>query len=211
MSKTGFISRTKVIKGADWKPIGLNFSIEAKAVDRALEQQGIDIIEEVLAACRQEALAQAEQNFIQLAKQKATFVATYSQGSIDRDVTFVGELHSVLGELILGAARPTDNIAIVSPTALTILQSAADRNFVRDNTNVYRAPDNTKYVGTIGNLNIYVNQYACDSEPVLIGYVSENEEEREVALLHNHVLGVKENAGEGWLAIGIDTSTLTFF
>jgi hypothetical protein len=59
----------------------------------------------------------------------------------------------------------------VSPTALTILQSATTSAFARTTEGVFEAPTNTKFVGTLNNaMRVYVNQYAADNASVLVGY-----------------------------------------
>ena len=67
--------------------------------------------------------------------------------------------------------RGSGNWVVVSPTALTILQSATSSAFARTTEGVFEAPTNTKFVGTLNNqLKVYVDAYAPDSAPVLIGY-----------------------------------------
>jgi hypothetical protein len=93
--------------------------------------------------------------------------------------TFVGDVHAALAILVnrqanLIAARTrrgSGNWCVVSPTALTILQSATTSAFARTTEGVFEAPTNTKFVGTLNNaMRVYVNQYAADNTPVLIGY-----------------------------------------
>lgn len=205
-----FISTTKQIKGANWKSKVLNFELSADKIQETEERTSINILDEILCALKQEIYTEIELGYLNTIKEKSTLVNTYDQSKVGFTATFVGEEHVVLGQMIADAARPTDNTVIVSPTALTILQSAFDGRFVRTATGCFDAPTNTKLVGKIGHLNVYVNQYACDSEPVLIGYIAENEEDREVAFIYNYAYGEKPNAGEGWLAVGIDTSSLRF-
>jgi hypothetical protein len=59
----------------------------------------------------------------------------------------------------------------MSPAALTVLQSATTSAFARTTEGTFEAPTNTKMVGTLnGAMRIYVNSYASDSAPVLVGY-----------------------------------------
>jgi hypothetical protein len=59
----------------------------------------------------------------------------------------------------------------MSPTALTILQSATTSAFARTTEGTFDAPTNTKFVGTLnGSMRVYVNSYASDSANVLVGY-----------------------------------------
>jgi hypothetical protein len=93
--------------------------------------------------------------------------------------TYVGDEMAALAVMInqqanLIAARTrrgAANWAVVSPTALTILQSATTSSFARTTEGTFEAPTNTKFVGTLNStMRVYVNQYASDGEAVLIGY-----------------------------------------
>jgi hypothetical protein len=88
--------------------------------------------------------------------------------------TFVGDVHAALAIQVNRAAnliasrtrRGAGNWAVVSPTALTILQSATTSGFARTTEGVFEAPTNTKYVGTLnGTIKVYVNAYAADTDP----------------------------------------------
>jgi hypothetical protein len=64
---------------------------------------------------------------------------------------------------------------VVSPTALTILQSATTSAFARTTEGTFEAPTNTKFVGTLNNaMKVYVNSYAT-ADTVLIGYKGTSE------------------------------------
>ena len=66
--------------------------------------------------------------------------------------------------------------AVVSPTALTILQSATTSSFARTTEGTFEAPTNTKLAGTLNNaMKIYVDQFASDSTAVLLGYKGSSE------------------------------------
>ena len=72
--------------------------------------------------------------------------------------------------------RGAGNWAVVSPFALTILQSATTSAFARTTEGTFEAPTNTKMVGTLNNaMKVYVNTYAADDAPVLIGYKGSSE------------------------------------
>jgi hypothetical protein len=72
--------------------------------------------------------------------------------------------------------RSAANWAVVSPTALTILQSATTSSFARTTEGQFEAPTNTKLAGVLNNtMKIYVDQYAADSEAVLLGYKGSTE------------------------------------
>ena len=54
--------------------------------------------------------------------------------------------------------------------------SATTSAFARTTEGTFEAPTNTKYVGTLNNsLRVYVNQYATDNTPVLLGYKGQGE------------------------------------
>ena len=60
---------------------------------------------------------------------------------------------------------------IVSPTTLTILQASTTSAFARTIEGVFKAPTNITFVGILNKTTkVYVNPYAADSSPVLIGY-----------------------------------------
>jgi hypothetical protein len=64
---------------------------------------------------------------------------------------------------------------VVSPTTLTLLQSATTSAFARTTEGTFEAPTNTKFVGTLnGAMRVYVNGYATNDN-VLIGYKGSSE------------------------------------
>ena len=72
--------------------------------------------------------------------------------------------------------RGAGNYAVVSPFALTILQSATTSAFARTTEGTFEAPTNTKFVGTLnGAMKIYVNSYDTDDKAILIGYKGSSE------------------------------------
>jgi hypothetical protein len=65
---------------------------------------------------------------------------------------------------------------VVSPQALTILQSATTSAFARTTEGTFEAPTNTKFVGTLnGAMRVFVNSYAADTANVLVGYKGTSE------------------------------------
>jgi hypothetical protein len=151
-----------------------------EAAQDAQAQQGIDIEAEIMAALAQEITAEIDQEILQsLRALPGTPTAMYDQGNVSGTATFVGDEHAALAVLInrqanLIAARTrrgAGNWVVVSPTALTILQSATTSAFARTTEGVFEAPTNTKFVGTLNNsMRVYVDQYASDNTPVLVGY-----------------------------------------
>ena len=146
----------------------------------AQSQQGIDIEAEVMAALAQEITAEIDQEILfSLRRLPGAPQVTYNQSKVSGTATFVGDEHAALAVLINKQAnniaartrRGAGNWVVVSPTALTILQSATTSAFARTTEGTFEAPTNTKFVGTLNNsMRVYVDQYANDGTPVLIGY-----------------------------------------
>jgi hypothetical protein len=146
----------------------------------AQAQQGIDVEAEIMAALAQEITAEIDQEIIgSLISLAGTEVQTYDQANVSGTATFVGDEHAALAIQINRVAnliaqrtrRGAGNYAVVSPFALTILQSATTSAFARTTEGTFEAPTNTKFVGTLNNsLKVYVNTYATDDKPILIGY-----------------------------------------
>lgn len=156
-----------------------------EAQQDAQAQQGIDIEAEIMAALAQEITAEIDQEILNsLRLLPGAPTAIYDQGAVSGTATFVGDEHAALSVLINRQAnliaqrtrRGAANWIVVSPTALTILQSATTSAFARTTEGVFEAPTNTKYVGTLNNsLRVYVDQYAQDDTPVLVGYKGQGE------------------------------------
>jgi hypothetical protein len=146
----------------------------------AQAQQGLDIEAEIMAALAQEITAEIDQEILSfLVALPGAATTTFDMLNVTGTPTFVGDVHAALAILInrqanLIAARTrrgAGNWCVVSPTALTILQSATTSAFARTTEGVFEAPTNTKFVGTLNNaMRVYVNQYAADATPVLVGY-----------------------------------------
>lgn len=154
-----------------------------EAAQDAQAQQGIDIEEEIMAALAQEITAEIDQEILYhlraLAATNGAGVQTFSQAAVTGTPTFIGDVHAALAIQVNRAAnliasrtrRGAGNWAVVSPTALTILQSATTSGFARTTEGVFEAPTNTKYVGTLnGVIKVYVDAYAADNTPIVIGY-----------------------------------------
>lgn len=151
-----------------------------EAAQDAQAQQGIDIEAEIMAALAQEITAEIDQEILSmLLALPGTPTSTFAMSNVTGTPTFVGDVHAALAILInrqsnLIASRTrrgAGNWCVVSPTALTILQSATTSAFARTTEGVFEAPTNTKYVGTLNNaMRVYVNQYAGDGTSVLVGY-----------------------------------------
>jgi len=141
---------------------------------------GIDVEAEIMAALAQEITAEIDQEVLgSLLTLAGTAAQTYNQAAVSGTATFVGDEHAALAVQINRVSnliaqrtrRGAGNWAVVSPFALTILQSATTSAFARTTEGTFEAPTNTKMVGTLNNaMKVYVNTYAADDAAVLIGY-----------------------------------------
>ena len=155
-----------------------------EAAQDAQAQQGIDIEAEVMAALAQEITAEIDQEVItSLSTLAGTAALTYDQGAVSGTATFVGDEHAALAVQINRVAnliaqrtrRGAGNWAVVSPTVLTLLQSATTSAFARTTEGTFEAPTNTKFVGTLNSaMKVYVNGYAT-SDDVIVGYKGSSE------------------------------------
>jgi len=180
---------TQVLEGTAGKRLNIQIlkeTVEAKsrklsarwtfeAAQDAQAQQGIDIEAEIMAALAQEITAEIDQEILNSLRTLAGITLTYDQGAVSGTATFVGDEHAALAVLINRGAnliaartrRGAGNWVVVSPTALTILQSATTSAFARTTEGTFEAPTNTKFVGVLNNsVRVYVDQYAADNTPV---------------------------------------------
>ena len=156
-----------------------------EAAQDAQAQQGIDIEAEIMAALAQEITAEIDQEVLASLRTLAgTATQTYDQAAVSGTATFVGDEHAALAVQINRVAnliaqrtrRGAGNFAVVSPFALTILQSATTSAFARTTEGTFEAPTNTKFVGTLNSaMKVYVDSYATDGTAVLIGYKGSSE------------------------------------
>jgi hypothetical protein len=156
-----------------------------EAAQDAQAQQGIDIEAEIMAALAQEITAEIDQEVLASLKSLAGSQNTeaYNQAAVSGTATFVGDEHAALAVQINRVAnriaqrtrRGAGNWAVVSPTMLTVLQSATTSAFARTTEGTFEAPTNTKFVGTLnGAMKIYVNTYTSD-DTIIIGYKGSSE------------------------------------
>ena len=160
-----------------------------EAAQDAQAMHGLDVEAEVMAALAQEITAEIDQEVIgSLQALAGTAVSTFDQvggaANFTGTPTYVGDQHAVLAIQINQAAnliaqrtrRGAGNFVVVSPTALTVLQSATTSAFARTTEGTFEAPTNTKFVGTLNSsMRVYVNAYADTTSPVLVGYKGTNE------------------------------------
>ena len=156
-----------------------------EAAQDAQSMHGLDVEAEIMQALAQEITAEIDQEVLTSLRALAgTATDTYDQGQATGQATFVGDQHAALAILINRAAnliaartrRGAGNYVVVSPTVLTVLQSATTSAFARTTEGPFEAPTNTKFVGTLNNtMRVFVDQYANDSTPVLVGYKGDGE------------------------------------
>ena len=198
-SATAAASSTASLEGQAGKRMSIQIlkqTVEAKtrklsarwtfeSAQDAQAQQGIDVEAEIMAALAQEITAEIDQEIIaSLISLAGTPTQTYDQANVSGTATFVGDEHAALAIQINRVSnliaqrtrRGAGNYAVVSPFALTILQSATTSAFARTTEGTFEAPTNTKFVGTLNNaLKVYVNSYANDATSILVGYKGASE------------------------------------
>ena len=198
-SAAGTGESTSALEGAAGKKMNIQIlkeTVEAKsrklsarwtfeAAQDAQAIHGVDVEAEIMAALAQEITAEIDQEVIgSLINLAGTAFGTYDQSAVSGTANFVGDQHAALAVLVNRAAndiasrtrRGAGNYIVVSPTALTILQSATTSAFARTTEGTFEAPTNTKFVGTLNSsVRVYVNHYAGDAAPVLVGYKGANE------------------------------------
>ena len=158
-----------------------------EAAQDANSMHGLDVEAEIMQALAQEITAEIDQEVIgSLRSLAGTATDTFDQTAIaaKHTTTFVGDTHAALAVQINRAAnliaartrRGAGNYVVISPTMLTVLQSATTSAFARTTEGPFEAPTNTKFVGTLNNtMRVFVDQYAADDAPVLVGYKGDGE------------------------------------
>jgi hypothetical protein len=197
-SSNGYPSTTATLEGVPGNRINVQILkqvVEAKtrklsarwtfeAAQDAQAMHGLDVEAEIMAALAQEITVEIDQEILGSLRTLAATEFTFNQATVSGTATFVGDEHAALAVLINRAAnliaqrtrRGAANWAVVSPAALTVLQSATTSAFARTTEGTFEAPTNTKFVGTLnGAMRIYVDSYASDTTPVLVGYKGSSE------------------------------------
>ena len=191
-------SATASLEGSGGKKLNVQIlkqTVEAKsrklqarwtfeAAQDAQAQQGIDVEAEIMAALAQEITAEIDQEILGSLRSLAATEEAYNQAAVSGTATFVGDEHAALAVLINRVAnkiaqrtrRGAGNWAVVSPQALTVLQSATTSAFARTTEGSFEAPTNQKFVGTLNSaMKIYVDTYQADNGAVLVGYKGSSE------------------------------------
>ena len=197
-SATGRADSTATLEGVPGRRLNIQIlkqTVEARtrklsarwtfeSAQDAQAMHGLDIEAEIMAALAQEITVEIDQEILGSLYALASTEYTYDQSAVSGTATFVGDEHAALAVLINRTAnliaqrtrRGAGNWCIVSPAALTVLQSATTSAFARTTEGTFEAPTNTKFVGTLnGAMRVYVNSYANDSTPVLVGYKGSSE------------------------------------
>jgi Major capsid protein Gp23 len=197
-TSTGRATSTAALEGVPGKRINVQIlkqTVEAKtrklsarwtfeAAQDAQSMHGLDVEAEIMAALAQEITVEIDQEILGSLRSLAAQDFSFNQATVSGTATFVGDEHAALAVLVNRAAnliaqrtrRGAGNWAVVSPAALTVLQSATTSAFARTTEGTFEAPTNTKFVGTLnGAMRVYVDSYANDSQAVLVGYKGTSE------------------------------------
>jgi len=195
---TGLAASTSSLEGTPGNRINVQILkqvVEAKtrklsarwtfeAAQDAQSMHGLDVEAEIMAALAQEITVEIDQEILNSLLALAPNTYNYNQATVSGTATFVGDEHAALAVLINRSAnliaqrtrRGAGNWAVVSPEALTVLQSATTSAFARSTEGTFEAPTNNKFVGTLNNaMKIYVNSYAATGTSVLLGYKGASE------------------------------------
>jgi len=197
-ASTGKAAATAALEGVGGSKLNVQIlkqTVEAKtrklsarwtfeSAQDAQAMHGIDVEAEIMAALAQEITAEIDQEILLSLRTLAATEFTYNQATVSGTATFVGDEHAALAVLINRVAnliaqrtrRGAGNWAVVSSAALTVLQSATTSAFARTTEGTFEAPTNTKFVGTLnGAMRVFVDSYASDTTPVLVGYKGTSE------------------------------------
>lgn len=157
-----------------------------EAAQDAEAMHGVDVEAEIMQALAQEIVVEIDQEIIGSLRSLAGAGTTLDFGALGLTgtPTYVGDRHALLAIEINRAAnriaartrRGAGNYIVVSPEALTILQSASTSTFARTTEGSFEAPTNTKFAGTLnGTVKVFVDNYAADGTKVLVGYKGSSE------------------------------------
>lgn len=162
------------------RKMSARWTIEASQDAQAMH--GVDIENEIMAAIAQNMVLEIDQELLRTLRGLPPTPGqynTFDQANISGQATFVGDEFAALAILIAKEANDiatrtrlgVGNFAVISPTALTILQSAKASAFARTTEGDFEGPVNVKYVGTLnGQMKVYCDTFANETTPVLIGY-----------------------------------------
>lgn len=159
-----------------------------EAAQDAEAMHGVDVEAEIMQALAQEIVVEIDQEIIGSLRTLAGAGQSLDFNSLSGTSVYVGDRHAALAIEINRAAnriaartrRGAGNYVVVSPEALTILQSASTSTFARTTDGSFEAPTNTKFVGTLnGTVKVFVDNYAADAvdggPKILVGYKGSSE------------------------------------
>jgi hypothetical protein len=181
------IEVVKEVVLAKSRRLSARWTIEAQQDANAMV--GIDIESELMAAIAQQITLDIDQEILRRLRSlppTPTAQNTYDQGGVSGQATFVGDEFAALAIMINKEAndiatrtrKAPGNWIVVSPTALTILQSARSSAFARTTEGDLEGPTNTKLVGTLNSaLKVYCDTYATSSTSILVGWKGDSEVE----------------------------------
>lgn len=175
----------KQVVEARTRRLAARWTVEAQT--DAQNQYGVDVEEELLAMIAQEITVEIDQEILRSLRQLPpaptaanTFDQTVVSGNptsvVDQFAALVVLMNRQANQIATRTRRGKGNWAVISPTVLTMLESARASAFVRTTEGNWDAPTNNKYVGMLNNsMKLYVDVYADDDTPVLIGYKGSSE------------------------------------
>lgn len=181
------IEMVKEIVSAKTRRLSARWTIEAQ--QDAQSMTGIDIESEIMAAIAQQITLDIDQEILRRLRAlppTPTANNTYDQSAVSGQATFVGDEFAALAIMINKEAndiavrtrKAPGNWIVVSPTALTVLQSARSSAFARTTEGDLEGPTNTKLVGTLNStVKVYCDTYATSSTSVLVGWKGDSEVE----------------------------------
>lgn len=184
----GNAMKTEILKQtveAKTRRLSARWTVEAQA--DAQNMYGVDLEEELLQVVAQELTVEIDQELLRSLRAlppSPTAANTYDQSAVSGQATTVVDEFAALSVLIGRQAnliatrtrRGKGNWAVISSTALTILEAARASAFARTTEGNFDAPSNNKYVGKLNNsISLYCDIYADDDTPIVIGYKGDSE------------------------------------
>jgi len=170
---------------AKTRRLSARWTVEGQA--DAQNMYGVDLEEELLQAVAQDLTVEIDQELLRSLRalpDSPTAANTFDQSAVSGQATTVVDEFAALAVLIGRQAnliatrtrRNKGNWAVVSPTALTILEAARASAFARTTEGNFDAPSNNKYVGKLNNsISLYCDTYADDDTPIIVGYKGDSE------------------------------------
>lgn len=174
----------KQLAEAETRRLSARWTMES--AQDADSQYGVDIEAEILATLAQEITQEIDQEILARLRNVARAGETFdmTNGAFTGTPTFVGDRHAVLTTLIKKQAneiaartrRGAGNWIVLSPNQLSVLESATTSAFARTTDGPFEFADNQKQVGVLnGGIKVFVDTYAQDSTPILVGYKGSRE------------------------------------